>query len=660
MRVVDVKRCIRAWFDAVFAQTPAALWPRYKSAQLRLFGDLEYYKTVRELAETPLLCALLCAFYAEDETGMPPKSRTDLYDRLISGLIHWREVRSGREQVHGIGLELGDKWRLLQALARDMLEAGAVTIRTHQAGLHEAGTTALDVLAQRQQLMRAGLPPPSSTLEYLLTRSVVFRLIGPGQAQFAHKTLQEYLAARDYVQAGSAQTLLNHLGDRSWDTVLVMVAGLAPQSLSERILRGLLNRCGSFPWSRPDLYLTAAFVGATPILQPRLAEEARRALRPVLPPRNTVEVTRIANLGEEVLSLLHLEPGYSRDERIGCLTAAAVIGGPGALALLRVAAQSNPDKEIQQLLLRAWDGFEAGTFAREVLSHLQLEDLVIPVGSTESLNAVLHDMPETRQIRVEPGIQVADFTGWSRLQSLSALDVGPTANVRSLVGIEALTNLRRLNLSGNSAIRGLSPLGQLTHLAELHLDRCASVADLAALRNLLSLRILTLNGVGARDCTALADLTKLRLLSMLEVAQQDISPLSALTQLRTLRAVPASRQQAVAALSGLERLQELALQLPYSSSDSEPRLLSSGPSNLKKVDLRSNHHLLVADIADLRMHPELRQVRLSSAGGVAEQKAGRLSSAPQCKSLAFLAGNQQLTHLVVHLAGSSRVGRASQ
>lgn len=117
----DVRLCVESWFNAVVA-TDVRRETSYRKTQKRLIADLDQSTAVRELAETPLLCAMLCAFYAYNLSAVAPQTRGELYERVINSLVHTRDVARSSDRISAGSIPPRAKIDLLQALARYMVE----------------------------------------------------------------------------------------------------------------------------------------------------------------------------------------------------------------------------------------------------------------------------------------------------------------------------------------------------------------------------------------------------------------------------------------------------------------------------------------------------------------------------------------------------------
>jgi hypothetical protein len=114
-------------------------------------------------------------------------------------------------------------------------------------------------------------------LEHLLTRSRVLREPVPGRIDFAHKAVQEYLAADRLARDEDMDIVIGRAHLYQWREVVVMTAGHATERLRRELLAGLLDRADRDPRQARRLRLLVIgcleTIEATPTdLEERIAE----------------------------------------------------------------------------------------------------------------------------------------------------------------------------------------------------------------------------------------------------------------------------------------------------------------------------------------------------------------------------------------------------
>jgi hypothetical protein len=205
----------------------AAKWYQDDQSKLsRFLNELERPENrgLRELAQTPLLLALLCLAF--DETLVFPRRRSDLYKESLDALLRkWDTSRGIRRDEIYRNLSPVRKEQMLARVAAQNFEKGQYFVRkpmlVEQISRYLAQLPASDT----------GEDPDS---EVVLTAIAAQHGILVERAQdiysFSHLTLQEYFTAR-YVVDNAArgtitQLILSHLTEDRWQEVFLLTASL--------------------------------------------------------------------------------------------------------------------------------------------------------------------------------------------------------------------------------------------------------------------------------------------------------------------------------------------------------------------------------------------------------------------------------------------------
>ena len=182
--------------------------------------ESEGHQAIRELAQVPLLLALLCLVY--EELNEFPPNHAEIYEEATRALlIRWDASRNIQRGNRYEQMSLKVKQRLLAHLAAQTFEAGVYFMREQHvvrmietylqgvAGLEEAD----GLLVLREIEAKYGI---------LVERAHRVHA-------FSHLTLQEYFTARyivDNERRGTLPQLMTHLVDDRWREVFLLVAGM--------------------------------------------------------------------------------------------------------------------------------------------------------------------------------------------------------------------------------------------------------------------------------------------------------------------------------------------------------------------------------------------------------------------------------------------------
>lgn len=225
-QIQDFAQC---WFTATLQNTEKGL---EKSAQFLENLNRKENQPIRELAQTPILLALICSVF--QERSKFPSKRSRLYQEGLENLLsRWDQSRGiKRDQFYG-DLSLADKLKLLSAIAATMFE---------QEQYFFEQSDLLEIIVN----FLLTLPNPESDPETLwLNSEAILRAIetqhgliverAKGIYGFSHLTFQEYLTARKIVASPTPEILkqsLQSLADQitfpQWREVILLTVEMLP------------------------------------------------------------------------------------------------------------------------------------------------------------------------------------------------------------------------------------------------------------------------------------------------------------------------------------------------------------------------------------------------------------------------------------------------
>ncbi|MEF9883654.1 NACHT domain-containing protein [Streptomyces sp. P9-A4] len=470
LRDADIQAFVAAWHAA--ARLDGDPDRNLTDLERDLAQQFRHNRALADLARTPLLCAVICALHRLRE-GFLPETRWALYSSALHLLLGVRDEQRGIGTPDGIGMTVDEHTELLQRLAAWLVRGGQTEFTREQA-LH--------------QLARAlpGMPrvaaqgAPEQILTHLLNRSGLLQERTDDVFQFAHRTFQDFLAAKELVEDDQLKEALRHAHDQQWHDVLLLAAGHCTRRDLPTLVEGLLT-AGSATRKRDlktTLYVLAALAAQHAAwLDGALHGRVRKAVKSVIPPRNTEQVGQLARLGGYVLPLLPGPAEVSR-EAIGTIVHLVfTIGGREALPYARAFAEAGEADRFSGV----WSQFPLEAYAREIAPHLT-PDAPIMVTGVEQL----------RHLPDHPSVHLyGDFEAPELLSGLSG---------------------RRLRFLGISQNTRLTDLGFLSgvdcaQLTGLYLAHCPRLTDLTAVARLSALAYLRVGGV--QDSTGTLDLTPL-------------------------------------------------------------------------------------------------------------------------------------------------------
>ena len=536
-----------------------SILPEKEERLLQAFANRD---NLLDLARTPLLCSMLCALHLF-ELGELPQDRIRLYNRCIHILLRRDENR--QIQTDEINLRAETMRRLLARIAYWMLRDNPNLIYREDA----------------ESILRKEGLSATAVLNFIATRSVVFRQQAVDEFDFIHRTFQEFLAAQQIVSSHEVALYVRQYGkDSEWHETIRLIAGHAEPADQATLLEALFELSQQHVELRRDLHFLAWEFWD--LLDDTRTEAALKWMK---------RHARSLNLfGAAGLNL--------------SLTQVSDVSALAALT------------NLQQLDL--WNTQVSDVSALAALTNLQQLDLS---GTQVSDVSALAALTNLQQLDLS-GTQVSDVSALAALTNLQQLNLSYT-QVSDVSVLVALTNLQQLNL-WNTQVSDVSALAALTNLQQLNLSY-TQVSDVSALAALTNLQQLNLSYTQVSDVSALAALLsskeitltidaqqlqkmidQLRQISNLRLGVHDVSDVSALAALTNLQQLNLSYTQVsdVSVLAALTNLQQLNL---WNMQVSDVSVLAA-LTNLQQLNLWNTQ---VSDVSALAALTNLQQLDLS-------------------------------------------------
>ncbi len=577
----QIELLIQQWHRALaqssmLDDTERSELPRLCSSLTRLLWQRP---SLRSLATSPLLCAMICALHRETRQNLPAE-RITLYARCVDMLLSDRD--KGRQITH-LGypdLSLSQKITLAQNFAYWLMDNEYSDVE-----ISEADT----FFEKRLPFMSRLETEAAEVREYFVVRSNLLREPVKGRIEFTHRTFQEYLAAQAVLENDNVGVLLKHAEDDMWRELIILAAGKARPKECERLLNGLIDKGNRKPRRQHQLHLLAVACLETVVeVDPVTRERVLAHATPLFPPKDFDVAKIIAKAGFPAIPLLGAKPEYSEESAAACVRALALIGTDAALKTIASYATDSRDLVMKEVGF-VWQVFDRQDYAQLVLAHTNR--LIMPhFSSWEGFEHLTH----LTELVIENASQMSDLRPLAQLTNLAKLEIGrylfrvELNEINDLSPISGLTNLTELYLYGCEQVTDLSPLASLTNLKTLYLYGCEQVSDFSPLASLTSLTELFLyGGVQLKELTWLEQLPELTRLSISVCPGiDDLSPLATLTKLTQLRLSNFPQVTNVHPLVTLKELTEISLTFFTQVSDISP--LATLP-HMTKLDIRGTN-----------------------------------------------------------------------
>lgn len=470
----DIATFIQRWYAA--ARDGGAQDADLRTYESQLLTAVRTRADLGRLATTPLMCGLICALH-RDRRGHLPHGRKDLYEAALSMLLGRRDRERDMEAPD---LREEPQLDLLQRLAYWLVKNGRTAMDRSRA--EDVVARALPSVPQAAAL--GGAP---EVFEYLLRRTGLLRQPAPGTVDFVHRTFQDFLGARAAVEEGDFGMLISHAADDQWEDVIRMAAALARPAERVTLLRDLLDRGDASTDQRARArvhLLAAACLEDISSLDPatRAAVEERAAT--LVPPSDEAEARALGEVGRLVLGLLPGPEELDHESAYRVVVAASHVKSDAAMPFLARFA-THPRLRIRSYLLWAWSRFECGTYAEEVIAHLDPTGLLYIVSSDAQLHELgrLDSPPHRLDVRHRVSLdalsryvrrhgltdlalthdRVSDLDFLRGQSALESVEIKGCPELTDICGLGGLP-VKKLVIESAGPDLDLSPVAQLGHL----------------------------------------------------------------------------------------------------------------------------------------------------------------------------------------------------
>lgn len=270
-----------------------------RQLQLQLDKDIH----LARLAETPLMCAMICIL---NYTGRlrSDTALVDLYEDAVKFLIHDRNIEKQIfDEAYDI-LSFKDKVFLFKHVAASMirtdeLETGVAKLSSFIGTLFETK-------------LGAHKPGKEEIAKALVRRAGVIGVVGDAYFSFIHKTFQEFFAAKFVVFYDEDQFVVNRLSLSRWREHVIFLSFLLPAQRANQLISSILKRAGKPGENEIFLLpLIATCIQSNKAIEPEIFESVSTALRGLVPPKNRKLAQSIAGAGVSIVTHLKYNKKYS-------------------------------------------------------------------------------------------------------------------------------------------------------------------------------------------------------------------------------------------------------------------------------------------------------------------------------------------------------------
>ncbi|MET0647594.1 MAG: NACHT domain-containing protein [Pyrinomonadaceae bacterium] len=192
-------------------------WPAHKGrTAMKLYGLIQDDPQIRDICRNPLLLTILTGLYLDTDNFELPSSRERFYKDAVDELLVHRPARRNVRQA----FDADDKRQILERVALDRLETAA-RHEDPEEFTHEV------IRRKAEEVLRQEKFDPRDLIKELVEVNGIIKPGHEGSYTCAHRTIQEYFAAREARRTRETPEVVEHFGSRpEFIEVLYFYCGL--------------------------------------------------------------------------------------------------------------------------------------------------------------------------------------------------------------------------------------------------------------------------------------------------------------------------------------------------------------------------------------------------------------------------------------------------
>lgn len=326
---------------------------------------------LRELASTPLLCALLCALYYV-RNGELPSDRMGVYAAAFD-MLQRRDAERGIKPNDQLGR--AESAIILQDLAYWPIRNGLSDV--------EAKRAIQQINLSKRHLHKVALDA-NRIYRQLLVRSGLLQEPATGRVSFIHRTFQEYLAARAAIDGDNIEELVTHALDARWTQVVIMAAGHASPAQREQLLGSLLKITLRGKRNVRLALVALACLETSPSISSEMLRRIRKAVSSVIPPHQREDVELLVRAGEAALDILANVHVKSSAEALMVLEVIRRVKSERGLQLMAQVLQQEPRAAESVDFMHVWNAFSPEDVANVLNQVSKISSVYVGLPRCES------------------------------------------------------------------------------------------------------------------------------------------------------------------------------------------------------------------------------------------------------------------------------------
>lgn len=315
MKMTQIKKFVKYWHRAILYKDGIEDDLKISELQKKLITKIANSRSLKALAKSPLLCAMICSLnYINNE--QLPESKSDLYEKccmmLLDSRDNQREIKNAKYDDLMKTSYSKKRW-ILEEIAYWMLRNGQSSVS--KMNLMEFLSRLLEnsnILNNSQKKCDA-----KTVVLYLVERSGIIREPEDGEIDFIHKTFMEFLAVRAIIRSCDFNVLIREACNPNWKETIIMCFSEMSASHIEEILNQLIVK-GKKKQDHRYILLAAIASQNAIWIEPKTRESIDSQIKHMIPP-NKKDIADLVQTGEYILPFLFDKKEYTTQQKNCCL-----------------------------------------------------------------------------------------------------------------------------------------------------------------------------------------------------------------------------------------------------------------------------------------------------------------------------------------------------
>ena len=320
-----------------------------------LIENIKKSSSLKTIAGTPLLCAMICALnYVSNETI--PTNRNELYEKCCQMLIEDRDkerrIESNNEDLKK--LDYTKKTILLAEISLYMLKHERVEMEKSDIVSYIRQYIANNTIICSSSIKEN----PAMLLNYLVQRTGIIREPAKERIDYIHKTFMEYLGAKAIIRNMAWNIINENLINPFWKETIIMCFNQMNQNIATKTLKSLLETHAK-SGNEELLFMASLCAQNASEIKVEISNVIDEEIKKLIPPSRS-DVDRLVSAGTYIIPFLVNKKEYSEEERFNCLL------------LLDLILQGNSEIEAIRIL-ESYLLYEGSADITNYVAHLLLQ-----------------------------------------------------------------------------------------------------------------------------------------------------------------------------------------------------------------------------------------------------------------------------------------------